>query len=74
MRKFQSENLKDRVHMEYLGVDGEGLDWIHVAFDKNQQRVVVNRVMNLGFYKRRRIASRVEFLKKDSAPLRLYRL
>jgi hypothetical protein len=27
----------------------EGVDWIHLAQDRNQWRVLVNTVMNLGF-------------------------
>jgi hypothetical protein len=57
---FWSENLKGRDQLEDIGIDGEnnirmdrreiewkGVDWIHVAQDRNQWRTVVNTVMNL---------------------------
>jgi hypothetical protein len=46
--KFLSENLKGRNHLEELGIDGkiirmdhreiewEGVDWMHLAQDRNQ--------------------------------------
>jgi hypothetical protein len=47
-------NICSRV-LDDLGVDrilkciltGMGLDWIHLARDRNQRRTVVNTVMNL---------------------------
>jgi len=54
------ENLKRGDHSEDLDVDGnvilkwilgvvwEGVDWMHVAEDMDQWRVVVNTVMKLG--------------------------
>jgi hypothetical protein len=58
--KFWSENLKVRDHSEDIGLDGriilewilwksawEGVDWIHVAQDRDLWRAVVNTVMNL---------------------------
>jgi hypothetical protein len=54
--KFLSENLKERDHSEDLSIDGriliEGLesaDWMHLAHDRDQWRVLVNTVMNLGW-------------------------
>jgi len=56
---FLLENLKRRNHSEDLGIDGdnirmdlrkmgwEGVDWIHLAQDRDQWRAVVNAVMNL---------------------------
>jgi hypothetical protein len=52
------ENLKGRDHMEDLGVDGritlylreiglKGVNWIHLAQDRDQCRDLVNIVMNL---------------------------
>jgi hypothetical protein len=58
--KLLSENLTGRGHSEDLGVDGENnirmdlreigwkdVDWIHLAQDRDQWRVVVNTVTNL---------------------------
>jgi hypothetical protein len=55
-------NLKGRDHLEDIGVDGrwednirmylreigwEGVDWIHVAQDRDHWKAFVNTVMNL---------------------------
>jgi hypothetical protein len=56
--KFLSENLKGRDHLEELGIDGniildlgeivwEGVNWIHMAQDREQWWALVNVVMNL---------------------------
>jgi hypothetical protein len=52
---FWLENLKERDHFEDLKVDGrdlrqtgwEGVDWIHLAQDRDLWRTFVNTVMNL---------------------------
>jgi hypothetical protein len=57
---FWLENLKGRDQLEDLGMDGkiniridlreiwwEGLEWIHLAQDRDQRRVLVNTVTNL---------------------------
>jgi hypothetical protein len=56
-------NLKGRDHLEDLSVDGkiilewireigwEGVDWMHLAQDKDQWRALVKTVMNVGFIK-----------------------
>jgi hypothetical protein len=54
--------LKGRDSLEDLGVDGkitdvrekvwEGVDWIHVAQDREQWPALVNTVMNFRFHKR----------------------
>jgi hypothetical protein len=54
------ENLKRRDNSEDQGIDGriilewifremklEGVDWMHLAQDRDQWRAVVNTVMNL---------------------------
>jgi hypothetical protein len=52
------ENLKGRDHMEDLGVDGRiilewilgvGVDWIHLAQDRDQWQTLVNTVISLRF-------------------------
>jgi hypothetical protein len=57
---FWSENLKGRGNSEDLGVDGniilqwilreigwEGIDWMHLAEDRDGCQVLVNTIMNL---------------------------
>jgi hypothetical protein len=52
---MRSVNLKLQDHSEDIGIDGkimleirwEGVDWMHVAQDRDQWRAVVNMVMNL---------------------------
>jgi len=57
--KFWSENLKGRDHSEDLAVDGriilecisgkqggEGVEWIHLAQDRDRWRALVNTAMN----------------------------
>jgi hypothetical protein len=49
-KKFQSENLKGRDHLEDLDlreIRRKGVDWIHLTQDRDQWRAVVNTVMNL---------------------------
>jgi len=59
-RKFWSENLKGRDHAEDVGVDGEddirmdfreigweGVNWMHLAQDRNQWQALVKAIMNL---------------------------
>jgi hypothetical protein len=57
--KCWSENLKRGDHLEDTGVDGkkmltsiketglDGVDWIHLAQDRDQWRVLVDTVMKL---------------------------
>jgi hypothetical protein len=46
-------NPKERDHLEQLGIGGkvilkwEGVDWIHVAQDRDKWWVLVSMVMNL---------------------------
>jgi hypothetical protein len=63
-----------RDHSEDLDVDGrmmssdfrqigwEGVDWIHLAQDRDQWRTVVNTVMNLWVAKRRGIKNNVNIV------------
>jgi hypothetical protein len=56
--KFWPENLKGRDHledrhrcqvniiMELWEIAWEGVDWIHLAQDRDQWRAVVNTIMN----------------------------
>jgi hypothetical protein len=55
---FRWENVKERGHWEDPGVDRRikidlqevkcgGMDWIHLAQDKDRWRALVNEVMNL---------------------------
>jgi hypothetical protein len=51
-KNFWSENLKGSDHSEDLGVDiwetgWEGVDWTHLAQDRDKWQAVVNTVMNL---------------------------
>jgi hypothetical protein len=59
-RIFWLKNPKGRDYSEDLGVDGkiildwvlgkigwDGVDWMHLAQDRDQWRVLVNTVMNL---------------------------
>jgi len=55
---FWRGNLKERDHLENLGVDGNiilmwifrkwngGMDWIHLAQDRERWQAVVNSAMN----------------------------
>jgi hypothetical protein len=57
--KFWSENLKGKDHSEELGIAGkigerifretgwEGMDWIHIAHDRDQWQALVDTIMNL---------------------------
>ena len=42
-RRRKEDNIK--IHLQELKIDG--VDWIHLARDRNQWRVVVNTVINL---------------------------
>jgi hypothetical protein len=52
--KFLLENLKERDHMEDTDIDGmdlweigwEGVDWMHLAQDRDQWYALMNVVMN----------------------------
>jgi hypothetical protein len=58
-KKFWSENLKgrelgrsrrrweDTIRMDLREIRWEGVNWIHLAQDRDQWRAVVNTVMNL---------------------------
>jgi hypothetical protein len=37
----------DNIEMDLGEIGWDGMDWIELAQDKNQWRVLVNRVMNL---------------------------
>jgi hypothetical protein len=37
----------DNVRMDVREVEWEGVDWMHLAWDRNQRRAVVKTVMNL---------------------------
>jgi hypothetical protein len=39
--------LEDNTGMDHSGIGWEGVDWMHLAQDRDQWRVVVNTVMNL---------------------------
>jgi len=42
---------QDNIRMELSEVGREGVEWMHLAQDRDQWRAVVNRVMNLwGFH------------------------
>jgi hypothetical protein len=55
--KFLSENLKGRNHLEDVGVTGKtilkwilkkyGVEWIHLAQDKDQMWDLTNMIINL---------------------------
>ena len=58
--RFWWGNLKERAHLEDLGVDGRiivkwifkewhggGVDWIDMTLDRDRWRALVNAVMNL---------------------------
>ena len=50
---FWWEDLWERDHLEYLGIDGRiivgwgGVDWVDLAQDRDRWRTLVNAVMNL---------------------------
>jgi hypothetical protein len=46
-------NWEDYIRMDVRGIECEGVDWIHLAKDRDQLRALVNRIMNLWFHKRR---------------------
>jgi hypothetical protein len=82
--KFWLKNLKRKDHLELLGTDRkitsewtlrryvwEGVDWIHVTWDRDQWQVLVNMVMNFQLlYKVGNFLKLCDynFLKKDYAP------
>jgi hypothetical protein len=42
-------DVDGRIMLKYiLGKEDGGVDWIHMAQDRNQWRALVNMVMNLG--------------------------
>jgi hypothetical protein len=41
--------------MDLREMEWKGVDWMHLAQDRDQWRALVNTVMNLGFHKRRGI-------------------
>jgi len=48
-------NLRERDYSEDIKMDctetgTKGLDWIHLALDRDNWQVLVNMVMNLGFH------------------------
>jgi hypothetical protein len=57
---FRWGDLRESDHLKDLGIDGRtilnwifkkwngGMDWIHLAQDRDRQRAVVNDVMYLG--------------------------
>jgi hypothetical protein len=48
-----THKLGDTIRMDVREIGWEGVDWIHVAQDRDQWWGVVNTVMNLrGFHKR----------------------
>jgi len=42
--KFWSENQKERNHLEDVECIWEGVDWMHMAQDRDQRRSVVNTI------------------------------
>jgi hypothetical protein len=57
-RKFWSENLNGRDHLEHVGVDRRiilewvlDVNWIHVDQVRVQWWSLVNTIMNFGFHK-----------------------
>jgi len=52
---FWLENLEGRHHLEHIGsgwkyiIGSGGVDWTHLAQDRDQWQTVVNTVMNLMF-------------------------
>jgi hypothetical protein len=39
--------MKDNIKMDLREIWWEGVDWMHVAQDRDQRRDIVNTVMNL---------------------------
>jgi hypothetical protein len=38
--------LEDNIKIELKEIEWNGMDWIHLAEDSNQWRIIVNTVMN----------------------------
>jgi hypothetical protein len=38
---------EDNIKMDFIQIDLGGMDWIHLAQDRDQGRALVNKVMNL---------------------------
>jgi hypothetical protein len=42
-----------KIILDWMKVSVGGVDWIHLALDRDYWRAVLNTVMNFGFHKRR---------------------
>jgi hypothetical protein len=40
--------VRDNIKMDLRGIERGGMDWIHLAQDKEQWTALLNTVMNLG--------------------------
>jgi hypothetical protein len=47
---------EENIRLDLREIGWEGVDWMHLAQDKDQWRVLVNTVMNLRFHKRQEIS------------------
>jgi hypothetical protein len=45
----------DNIKMDLEGIGWEGLNWIHLADDRDRWRILENTAMNLQFHNRWRI-------------------
>jgi hypothetical protein len=41
---------EDNLRMDLREIDWEGVDWMHLAQDRDQWRTLVNTAMNIGFH------------------------
>jgi hypothetical protein len=55
--------MKDNIRMDFREIQCEGVDWLHLAQDREQWRTLLNtKKKNIGFYKRRKISWLAECL------------
>jgi hypothetical protein len=43
---------EDNIRVDVKEIGWEGVEWIHLAQDRDQWRILVNEIMNFGFHKR----------------------
>jgi len=51
----ERDNLRN-LDLEEMIIGYDGMDWIELAHNRDQWRVIMKRIINLGFHKRRGIS------------------